>query len=118
MSDGSATLRFLDPGTLGEVGRIEVRDKHGPVERLNELEFVQGEIYANVWKTDRIAIIASQTGKITGWIDLKGLLDTEPHTRRTGELNGIAYDPENDRLFLTGKLWPRVFEVRLLPPKN
>jgi glutamine cyclotransferase len=112
MSDGSAQLRFIDPATLKETGRITVRDANGPVERLNELEYVKGEIFANVWRTERIARISPKDGRVTGWIDLTGLLSP---AERAGidVLNGIAYDAAGDRLFVTGKLWPRVFEIRL-----
>ena len=114
MSDGSAELRFIDPSTLKETRRITVRDANGPVERLNELEYVKGEIYANVWQTDRIVRIAPKDGRVTGWIDLKGLL-TPAERAATDVLNGIAYDAAGDRLFVTGKLWPRVFEIQLAP---
>jgi len=82
---------------------------------LNELEYVTGEVYANVWQTDRIARIAPQTGQVLGWIDLTGLLTPEDLNRSVDVLNGIAYDSKNDRLFVTGKLWPRLFEIRLVP---
>lgn len=113
MSDGSSALRFLDPATLKETGRLIVRDASGPVEALNELEYVKGEIYANVWQTDRIARISPKDGRVTGWIDLSGLLSP---SERVGVdvLNGIAYDSAGDRLFVTGKLWPRVFEIKLV----
>lgn len=113
MSDGSPELRFLDPATLKETGRLTVRDASGPVDELNELEFVKGEIYANVWRTERIARISPKDGRVTGWIDLSGLL---PPRERAGidVLNGIAYDAAADRLFVTGKLWPRVFEIKLV----
>ena len=114
MSDGTSTLYFLDPETLGEIGRIEVCDNDGPVTRLNELEYVQGEIYANVWQTDRIARIVPQTGQIIGWIELKGLLSPEDRSEQVDVLNGIAYDAKDDRLFVTGKLWPRLFEIELI----
>jgi glutamine cyclotransferase len=113
MSDGTSALRFLDPATLAETGRITVRDARGPVEELNELEYVKGEIYANVWRTERIARISPKDGHVTGWIDLSGLL---PPVERAGTdvLNGIAYDAAGDRLFVTGKYWPRVFEIKLV----
>jgi glutamine cyclotransferase len=114
MSDGSSQLRFLDPSTLKETGRITVRDGNGPVERLNELEYVKGEIFANVWQTERIARISPKDGRVTGWIDLSGLL-TQAERAGTDVLNGIAYDAAGDRLFVTGKLWPRVFEIRIVP---
>jgi len=118
MSDGTSTLYFLDPQTFREVGRLEVHTRDGPVSRLNELEYVQGEIYANVWKTDHIARISPQTGEVVGWIDLEGLLRPEDHNSRIDVLNGIAYDIKNDRLFVTGKLWPKLFEIELVVPKK
>jgi len=114
MSDGTSTLHFLAPETFEEIGRIEVYDNDGPVTRLNELEFVQGEIYANVWQTDRIARISPQTGQVIGWIELKGLLSAKDRGEPVDVLNGIAYDAKNDRLFMTGKLWPRLFEIELV----
>ena len=114
MSDGSSSLRFIDPATMKETGRLPVVDAGRPVERLNELEFVKGEILANVWQTERIAKISPKDGRVTAWIDLSGLL---PPVERAGTdvLNGIAYDETGDRLFVTGKLWPRVFEIKLVP---
>ena len=114
MSDGSetGTLRFLDPKTLKETGRLQVRDGTRPVDDLNELEIVKGEIFANVWNTDRIARISPKTGQVTGWIDLSGLL-TPAERALTDVLNGIAYDAANDRLFVTGKEWPKLFEIRV-----
>ena len=119
MSDGTSTLRFLDPNSFRETGRIVVRDRGQPVRDLNELEFVRGEIYANVWHTDRIARISPATGDVVGWIDLKNLLkpgDISPSTPMAAEavLNGIAYDVAKDRLFVTGKLWPKLFEVKIV----
>jgi glutamine cyclotransferase len=114
MSDGTATLHFLDPESLAETGEIDVYDDRGPVVNLNELEYVKGEIYANVWQTDRIARIDPQTGQVTGWIDLTGLLSAEDQNPPVDVLNGIAYDAENDRLFVTGKLWPKLFEIELI----
>lgn len=118
ISDGTSTLYLLDPQTFREVGRLEVHTRDGPVSRLNELEYVQGEIYANIWKTDRIARISPQTGEVVGWIDLEGLLRPEDRNRRIDVLNGIAYDVKNDRLFVTGKLWPKLFEIELVVPKK
>lgn len=114
MSDGTANLYFRDPETFAEIGRVEVRDATGPVVRLNELEYINGEVYANVWQTDRIARIDPQTGRVTGWIDLTGLLSAADRTPDVDVLNGIAYDAANDRLFVTGKLWPRLFEIDLI----
>jgi glutamine cyclotransferase len=115
MSDGTSTLYFLDPDTFEETGQVQVHDNDGPVTRLNELEYVRGEIFANVWTTDRIARIDPQTGRVTGWIDLAGLLSEEDRSQPVDVLNGIAYDAENDRLFVTGKLWPKLFEIELVP---
>jgi len=117
MSDGTSTLYFLDPETYEEVHRVEVLDRGSPVTRLNELEYVQGIIYANVWQTDRIAMIAPSTGQVVGWIDLEGLLGEEDRIQRVDVLNGIAYDAEDDRLFVTGKWWPKLFEIELIPPE-
>jgi glutamine cyclotransferase len=111
MSDGTATIHFLDPDTFAEVSSITVTDNDGPVVRLNELEYIQGEIYANVWQTDRIARIDPVTGRVVGWIDLAGL---KPEGARN-VLNGIAYDAAGDRLFVTGKYWPKLFEIELIP---
>lgn len=114
MSDGTNVIRFLDPATLAETGRVEVRDGAEPVARLNELEFVKGELFANVWQTERIARIDPKSGKVTGWIDLSGLLDPRL-ARDVDVMNGIAYDAKGDRLFVTGKLWPRLFEIKVVP---
>jgi glutamine cyclotransferase len=116
MSDGTSTLHFLDPQTFEKTGQVEVSDNNGPVTRLNELEYVQGEIYANVWQTDRIARIAPDTGRVVGWVDLDGLLSAEDRSEAVDVLNGIAYDAQTDRLFVTGKLWPKLFEIELVSP--
>jgi glutamine cyclotransferase len=116
MSDGSANLYFWDPETLTEIGRVEVRDENGPVVRLNELEYVDGAVYANVWQTNRIVIIDPGSGRVTGDINLTGLLSPEDQAgRRVDVLNGIAYAAENSRLFVTGKLWPKLYEIELMP---
>jgi glutamine cyclotransferase len=115
ISDGSSTLHFLDPETLEEIGQIDVHYDGVPVTRLNELEYVQGEVFANVWKTDLVARIDPETGQVVGWIELVGLLSPEDHDGPIGVLNGIAYDPEDDRLFVTGKLWSKLFEIKLVP---
>ena len=120
VSDGTAVLRFWDPITFRETGRLPVRDRGQPVKDLNELEYVQGEIFANVWHTDRIARISPATGNVVGWIDLKNLLKpgeiaAAPPLDGEAVLNGIAYDAARDRLFVTGKLWPRLFEIKLVP---
>ena len=132
MSDGSSTLYFIDPETCREVRRIEVKALGVPVTNLNELEYVHGEVYANVWPTDRIAMISQGTGEVTGWIDLSGLLPEEaleqigwstienyrrqPSVRFADDtcLNGIAYDPGGNHLYVTGKLWPRLYEIRVV----
>jgi glutaminyl-peptide cyclotransferase len=114
MSDGSTALRFLDPSTFKELGRLTVRDGGVPVKNLNELEVVKGEILANVWQTMRIARISPKTGDVTGWIDLSGLLDPREAVG-TDVLNGIAYDAAGDRLFVTGKWWPKLFEIKIVP---
>ena len=115
MSDGTPVLHFLDPQDLSEVRRVEVRDANGPLSWLNELEYVHGEVYANVWKTDRIARIDPQGGVVVGWIDLSGLLSEQDRAGGVDVLNGIAYDEQGDRLFVTGKLWPKLFEIELVP---
>ena len=113
MSDGTETLHFLDPETFEEVSQIEVSANDIPVTRINELEYIQGEIYANIWQTERIARIDPLTGQVIGWIDLKGILSPEDHSEKVDVLNGIAYDAKNDRLFVTGKFWPKLFEIKL-----
>lgn len=113
MSDGSEYLRFLNPETLQEAGRVAVKDGGVPVKDLNELECVQDEVYANVWHTDRIARIAPQSGQVTAWIDLHGLLPRVYQLGPEAVLNGIAYDAVQKRLFVTGKLWPKLFEIKI-----
>ncbi len=114
MSDGTADLRVWETSNFKELRRIRVRDGASPVSLLNELEFVKGEIWANVWQTERIARISTSDGRVLGWIDLTGLL---PAAEQSGVdvMNGIAYDSMGDRVFVTGKLWPRVFEIKLVP---
>jgi glutaminyl-peptide cyclotransferase len=113
MSDGSSYLRFIDPVTRKEVSRLQVRDGGKPVERLNELEYVKGEVLANVWQTERLARISPKTGQVLGWVDLSGLLSAR-EAQTVDVLNGIAYDAEHDRLFVTGKLWPKLFEIKVV----
>ena len=113
MSDGTATLRLLDPATQRELGRITVTERGVPVHALNELEVVKGEIFANVWQTDYIARIDPRSGTVTGWINLAGLLPREEVVPPVDVLNGIAFDEAGDRLFVTGKLWPKLFEIQL-----
>ena len=114
MSDGSSTLHFLDPETFEEISRIEVSTNDIPVTKINELEYIQGEIYANIWQIERIARIDPLTGQVVGWIDLKGILSPEDHSETVDVLNGIAYDAKNSRLFVTGKFWPKLFEIELI----
>jgi len=117
LSDGTATLRFLDPATFHEVRRVVVKDHGKPIDQLNELEYIHGQVYANIWHSDRIARIAPATGKVLGFIDLTGLLLDSQRTDPEAVLNGIAYDPDHDRLFVTGKLWPSLFEIKVIPEK-
>jgi glutamine cyclotransferase len=112
MSDGSAYLFFWDPETFRETGSLEVTDKGQPVTNLNELEYIHGEIYANIYQTDRIARISPSTGRVLAWIDLPGLL-TASQRAHTDVLNGIAYDAKQSRLFITGKYWPKLFEIQV-----
>jgi glutamine cyclotransferase len=114
MSDGTPTLHFLDPETLAEVGQVLVHDGARLIQRLNELEYINGQVYANVWQTDQIAIIEPATGTVTGWIDLTGLLELDNYDQPVDVLNGIAYDAAGDRLFVTGKLWPKLFQIELV----
>jgi len=118
VSDGTSTLYFLDPTTLEILRQIEVTDDKGPVRSLNELEFVNGEIFANILYSYRIARINPDTGNVVGWIDLTGILDNERIDYPIDVMNGIAYDSAADRLFVTGKLWPQVFEIRLIKSAN
>ena len=115
MSDGTPEIRVLDADTLTEKRRFTVRDGEEPIDQLNELEYVEGELFANVWQSDKIARISPETGKVLGWIDLKGLLSPVYKLEAGAVLNGIAYDPVRKRLFVTGKLWPSLFEIRLIP---
>jgi glutamine cyclotransferase len=114
MSDGTANLYFLNPQTYQKTGQIQVHDGANPILNLNELEYINGSVYANVWQTNKIAIINPQTGQVQGWIDLTGIgniVNTDPNA----VLNGIAYDAKNDRLFVTGKMWPNLFEIKIIP---
>lgn len=119
LSDGTAVLRFLNPQTFAETKRLTVTDDGQPVADINELEYVHGEIYANIWHTDKIARISPRTGKVIGWIDLSGIklsgiMDKRQLTDPDAVLNGIAYDGKSGRLFVTGKLWPKLFEIKVL----
>jgi glutamine cyclotransferase len=117
MSDGSSEIRLWDPVSLKETKRITVKDGTQPVTDVNELEAVKGEIFANVWHMDRIARISPADGRVLGWIDLTGLLAKAERPDPEAVLNGIAYDSAADRLFVTGKLWPKVFEIKVVPKK-
>jgi glutaminyl-peptide cyclotransferase len=118
LSDGTSVIRFLDPATFKVDHTINVTIRGKPQLNLNELEYVKGEIYANIWMTDYVARIEPATGKITGMIDFSYLLPLADKNQFTDVLNGIAYDPATDRLFVTGKLWPKIFEVTLKPKAN
>lgn len=113
LSDGTNRIRFLDPDSFRATKTIAVMDGKTPVSQLNELEFVNGEIYANVWHDDRIAAIDPETGRVKSWIDLRGLLRPGEAPGTEAVLNGIAYDPASNRLFVTGKLWPKLFEIKI-----
>jgi glutamine cyclotransferase len=113
MSDGTETLHFLDLETFEELGWLKVKAAGVPVQGLNELEYIKGEIYANLWPTNWIAIISPQTGEVLRTVNLSGILQKKD-ARGVDVLNGIAYDPEGDRLFVTGKLWPKLFQIKLV----
>jgi glutamine cyclotransferase len=115
MSDGTSRLRFLDPASGAVRRTLDVADGGAPVSKLNELEWVKGEVYANIWETSQIARIDPSSGRVLGWIDASGLLSAGEQRGEVDVLNGIAYDPASDRLFVTGKLWPRVFQIALRP---
>ncbi|WP_321476521.1 glutaminyl-peptide cyclotransferase [uncultured Paludibaculum sp.] len=114
MSDGTSGIRCLDPVSLRELRRLQVHEGAEKIQYINELEIVQGEIWANVWQTEKIARISPQDGRILGWIDLSGLLPAA-EARGVDVMNGIAYDAMGDRLFVTGKYWPKVFEIKVVP---
>jgi len=114
-SDGSPILRFRNPDTFDVTHTITVRDGMTPIRELNELEFVKGEIYANIWHSDRIARISPLDGHVISWIDCSGLLPDSEKVDAESVLNGIAYDAQHDRLFITGKRWPTIFEIKLIP---
>lgn len=116
MSDGTSEIRRLDPTTRAEVSRFTVTDQGTPISNLNELEVVNGKLYANVWQTDRIAIIDPSSGAVEAWLDLTGLLPESETRPWTNVLNGIAYDPSGDRLLVTGKLWPKLYHIEVIIP--
>jgi glutaminyl-peptide cyclotransferase len=117
MSDGTSEIRVLDPRSFAEKRRFTVHDGTQQIRDLNELEYVEKELYANIWQTNRIARISPQTGEVLGWIDLTGLLSPVYRLADGAVLNGIAYDAGRKRLFVTGKLWPNLFEIQLVPKK-
>lgn len=117
LSDGTDQLRFLDPTTLVETGRVSVTLNGRPINEINELEWIDGEVFANIWRTDSIVRIDPTTGKVVGVINLAGLLPDRTGMGGDDVLNGIAWDPEGRRLFVTGKNWPTVFEIRLTGPR-
>jgi glutaminyl-peptide cyclotransferase len=114
MSDGTSQIRVWDPASLSELRRITVHDGQQQIELLNELEYIRGEIYANVYQTNRIARISPTDGRVLGWIDATGLLDAADYNEPVDVLNGIAYDAAHNRMFVTGKLWPKLFEIQLV----
>jgi glutamine cyclotransferase len=118
MSDGTSKLYFRDPATFAVTRKVDVLDAGRPIDQLNELEWVNGEIYANVWKTDRIVRVSPRDGHVLGWIDLHGLLTPQERGDHTDVLNGIAYDAAGKRLFVTGKWWPKLFEIQLAAPEH
>jgi glutamine cyclotransferase len=115
MSDGSDTLRYVDPRSFQTVRKLRVSEGGQPVTNLNELEYIKGEIFANVWQTDLIARISPATGRVNSWVDLSGLLPASDRTPESDVLNGIAYDAKADRLFVTGKRWPKLYEIKIVP---
>jgi glutamine cyclotransferase len=117
MSDGTPMLYFLDPETFKQNRKIMVLDQDSPVWGLNELEYIDGQIYANVWPTERIVKIEPETGQVDGWIDAEGILAPEDHSEPVDVFNGIAYDATNSRLFVTGKFYPKIYEIKLIPAK-
>ncbi|MEX1000349.1 MAG: glutaminyl-peptide cyclotransferase [Thermodesulfobacteriota bacterium] len=114
LSDGSNILYFMDPKSFLVVGKLEVYDDNGEVSKLNELEYINGEIYANIWGTDLIARINPKTGFVSSWIELDGLLSKEDKKKGVDVLNGIAFNPQNETLLVTGKLWPKIFEIKII----
>ena len=113
MSDGTSTLYFLDPETFQKIGQVQVHDT-APIDQLNELEYIKGNVYANIWLEEKIAIINPQTGQVTGWINMTGIQNME-YQDVNRVFNGIAYDEAADRLFVTGKNWSQLFEIKLIP---
>ncbi len=117
MSDGTDNLYFLDPITFQRTGQVAVHDGNTSVVNINELEYINGDVYANIWQTNSIAIINPQTGQVIAWIDLTGL-PSENNPDPNAVLNGIAYDQSNNRLFVTGKDWPSLYQIKIVPQTN
>jgi glutamine cyclotransferase len=117
MSDGTDHLYFLNPATFQQTGQIQVHDGNTPVVNINSLDYINGEVYANIWLTNTIAIINPDTGQVKAWINLTGLPD-ENNSNPNAVLNGIAYDQQNNRLFVTGKDWPNLYQIKLIPQTN
>jgi len=118
MSDGTHIIRFMDPESFTEIRQIEVYDQNGPVDFLNELEFINGDLFAIRWQTELIYIIDPNNGKVKGILDLEGIFDDSKYNRRIDVLNGIAYDKNTDRYYITGKWWPKLFEIQLIAANN
>lgn len=118
MSDGTHVLRFMDPGSFSELRQIEVYDQKGPIGSLNELEYINGDLFAVKWQTEMIYIIDPILGKVKGTIDLAGIFDYSKYARRIDVLNGIAYDPDLNKYYVTGKWWPKLFEIQLISKNN
>ncbi|MHC4381193.1 MAG: glutaminyl-peptide cyclotransferase, partial [Planctomycetota bacterium] len=114
-SDGTDTITFRDPATFESVRSIKVTAEDTVIPTLNELEWIEGEIWANVWKREYLVRIDPKTGSLTGWVDLRGLFDADSIPNPDSVLNGIAYDAAGKRIFVTGKLWPQVFEIEVVP---
>ena len=117
MTDGSNSVYFMEPDYFSQVDKIEVMDNNGPVDNLNELELIKGQLFANVYQTNFIVIINPKNGAVVGKIDFTGLLPSSDYEKNTDVLNGIAYNPENGHLFVTGKNWPKLFEITIQPKK-
>jgi glutamine cyclotransferase len=114
ISDGTSVLSFIDPLTMEEIRQVEVHEKQRLVDRINELEYIQGKIFANIWQTDKIAIINPESGEILSWLDLSSIKNLLDSNQKIDVLNGIAYDSNNNELFITGKLWPKMFKIKII----
>jgi glutaminyl-peptide cyclotransferase len=114
ISDGSSILRFIDPSTMEEIRQIKVHENQKLIDQINELEYIQGRVFANIWQTDKIAIINPETGEILSWLDLTTIKDLLETNQKIDVLNGIAYDSNDDELFITGKFWPNLFKIKII----